>query len=100
MKKRKKSAAIRPKLKPSKKLPKPEVKPKKVGNRDKYYSHVEPRLNTILAWRRRGLTNKEIAQKLNLSNYTVKSHVHNILEKLTLDTRVQIAKFSHLAESN
>ena len=42
-----------------------------------------------------GLANKEIAQKLHLSTYTVKSHVHNILEKLTLNTRVQIAKHAH-----
>ncbi len=46
-----------------------------------------------------GSTNKEIAQKLHLSLYTVKSHVHNILEKLTLNTRVQIAKHAHLSES-
>lgn len=38
-----------------------------------------------------GLANKEIAFKLNLSIYTVKSHVHNILEKMALNTRVQIA---------
>lgn len=42
-----------------------------------------------------GFTNKEIAQKLHLSPYTVKSHVHNILEKLALNTRVQIAKYLH-----
>jgi len=42
-----------------------------------------------------GHTNKEIAQKLHLSTYTVKSHVHNILEKLALSTRVQIAKYLH-----
>jgi two-component system, NarL family, response regulator DegU len=42
-----------------------------------------------------GLTNKEIAQKLHLSTYTVKSHIHNILEKLAIHTRVQIAKFAH-----
>ena len=42
-----------------------------------------------------GMTNKEIAQKLNLSTYTVKSHVHNILEKMTLHTRVQIAMYAH-----
>ena len=42
-----------------------------------------------------GHTNKEIAQKLHLSTYTVKSHVHNILEKLALSTRVQIAKHLH-----
>ncbi len=46
-----------------------------------------------------GSTNKEIAQKLHLSTYTVKSHVHNILEKLALNTRVQIAKHAHLSES-
>jgi DNA-binding NarL/FixJ family response regulator len=38
-----------------------------------------------------GLANKEIAYKLNLSIYTVKSHVHNILEKMALNSRVQIA---------
>jgi len=45
-----------------------------------------------------GLTNKEIAQNLHLSTYTVKSHVHNILEKLALHTRVQIAKYAHTTE--
>ena len=42
-----------------------------------------------------GYTNKEIAQQLHLSTYTVKSHVHNIIEKLALNTRVQIAKYLH-----
>ena len=46
-----------------------------------------------------GDTNKEIAQKLHLSTYTVKSHVHNILEKLALSTRVQIAKRAHQADN-
>jgi len=44
-------------------------------------------------------TNKEIADKLNLSIYTVKSHVHNILEKLAISKRVQIAKHAHQLES-
>jgi DNA-binding NarL/FixJ family response regulator len=42
-----------------------------------------------------GMANKEIAARLSLSTYTVKSHVHNILEKLTLHTRVQIARYAH-----
>ena len=46
-----------------------------------------------------GLTNKEIAQNLNISNYTVKSHVHNVLEKLALSTRTQIAKYALLSTS-
>ena len=46
-----------------------------------------------------GLTNKEIAQKLHLSTYTIKSHIHNILEKLALHTRVQIAKYAHTSRN-
>lgn len=41
-----------------------------------------------------GLTNKEIGFILHLSPYTVKSHVHNILEKMALHTRIQIAKYA------
>ena len=39
-----------------------------------------------------GFSNKEIAQKLNLSVYTVKSHVHNIFAKLAINKRIQIAR--------
>ena len=42
-----------------------------------------------------GLSNKEIAQKLNIATHTVKSHVHNVMEKLALHTRLQLAKFMH-----
>ncbi len=42
-----------------------------------------------------GLSNKDIARQLNIATYTVKSHVHNIMEKLALHSRLQIAKFSH-----
>lgn len=38
-----------------------------------------------------GYSNKEIAYQLKISIFTVKSHVHNILEKMALNTRVQIA---------
>ena len=43
-----------------------------------------------------GMSNKEIAQRINLSTYTVKSHIHNILEKMALHNRLQIA--SHFRE--
>ena len=40
-----------------------------------------------------GLSNKEIAVRLHVATQTVKSHVHNILEKLALGSRLQIAAF-------
>ncbi len=42
-----------------------------------------------------GMSNKEIAQQLHIATFTVKSHVHNVLEKLELNTRLQIAAFVH-----
>jgi DNA-binding NarL/FixJ family response regulator len=44
-----------------------------------------------------GLSNKEIATRLHIATYTVKSHVHNILEKLALHSRLQIAAHAHKA---
>jgi len=44
-----------------------------------------------------GLSNKEIAERLDIATYTVKSHVHNILEKLALHTRLEIAAHAHRA---
>ena len=44
-----------------------------------------------------GLSNKQIAAHLNLAVDTVKSHVHNILEKLSLHTRLEIASYRHLS---
>jgi DNA-binding NarL/FixJ family response regulator len=41
-----------------------------------------------------GMSNKEIAARLHIATHTVKSHVHNILEKLTLSSRLQIAAFA------
>jgi DNA-binding NarL/FixJ family response regulator len=41
-----------------------------------------------------GLSNKEIAERLHIATFTVKSHIHNILEKLALGTRLQITAFA------
>jgi len=41
-----------------------------------------------------GLSNKEIAQRLDIAAHTVKSHVRNVMEKLALHTRLQIAAYS------
>jgi DNA-binding NarL/FixJ family response regulator len=45
-----------------------------------------------------GKSNKEIANDLNIAVYTVKSHLHNILEKLALHTRLELATFAHSQE--
>lgn len=42
-----------------------------------------------------GLSNKEIATRLHIAVHTVKSHVHNVLEKLALRSRLEVAAFSH-----
>jgi len=42
-----------------------------------------------------GLSNKEIADRLNVATHTVKSHVHSVLEKLGLRTRLEVAAYVH-----
>ena len=42
----------------------------------------------------RGMSNKEIANELHIAIHTVKSHVHNTLEKLALHTRLELASFA------
>jgi two-component system, NarL family, response regulator LiaR len=42
-----------------------------------------------------GLSNKEIAERLHIALCTVKCHVHNVLEKLALHTRLQVAAYAH-----
>jgi two-component system, NarL family, nitrate/nitrite response regulator NarL len=40
-----------------------------------------------------GLTNKEIGNELSITEGTVKNHVHNALEKLQLENRIQAAAY-------
>ena len=46
-----------------------------------------------------GFCNKEIAQHLHISAHTVKSHIHNILKKLALKTRLQLASYGYAQKS-
>jgi DNA-binding NarL/FixJ family response regulator len=51
----------------------------------------------LIAWE--NLSNKQIARRLHVSLYTVKNHVHNIIEKLDVSDRhgaVQLAQRRHL----
>jgi DNA-binding NarL/FixJ family response regulator len=49
------------------------------------------REHEVLDFIRQGNSNKEIAQKLNIAEPTVKNHVHHLLEKLAVTTRAQAA---------
>jgi len=42
-----------------------------------------------------GLGNREIGRRLGIAGHTAKSHVHNILEKLALHTRLEVAAYAH-----
>ena len=39
------------------------------------------------------MTNPEIAEKLCISKYTVKNHMHNIFEKLDISARADLIMF-------
>ena len=56
---------------------------------------MTPREREVIDLIGEGLSNKELAQRLNIATHTVKSHVRNVMEKLALHTRLQIAAHSH-----
>lgn len=56
---------------------------------------MTPREREVIAKIALGQSNKEIAADLNMATHTVKSHVRNIMEKLALHSRLQIAAYAH-----
>lgn len=54
----------------------------------------------VIALLGEGLSNKEIATRLRIAVHTVKSHVHNVLEKLALRSRLEVAAFTHAGGMN
>ncbi|RDU38872.1 DNA-binding response regulator [Neobacillus piezotolerans] len=55
---------------------------------------LTPREKEILLLVKEGLTNREIAEMLSIAENTVKNHIKNLLEKLELDNRVQLAGYA------
>lgn len=55
---------------------------------------LSQREREILTWVAEGYTNKEIAIRLNISEYTVKNHLKSLFQKLHLNNRVQLAKYA------
>ena len=60
---------------------------------------MTPREREVINLIAEGLGNKEIAARINVATHTVKSHVRNIMEKLTLHTRLQIAAYANQRET-
>ena len=46
-----------------------------------------------------GLSNKQIGQRLHIATYTIKSHIHNIMEKLALHTRLGVANYAYATDA-
>lgn len=55
---------------------------------------LTPREHEILFLVAQGQTNRQIAEALVIAENTVKNHIKNLLEKLSLDNRVQLAAFA------
>jgi len=56
---------------------------------------MTPRERQVINLISEGLGNKQIAARLHIATHTVKSHVRNVMEKLALHTRLQIAAYAH-----
>ena len=55
---------------------------------------LTPREVEVLRFIARGYTNRQIAEQLELSIRTVESHRANLMDKLGLQTRVQLVRFA------
>ncbi len=58
---------------------------------DEHYVPLSPRELEILQFVTNGLSNKQIAQRLRISQQTVKNHMTSILKKLNVQDRTQAA---------
>lgn len=56
--------------------------------------HFSPRQQQLAELIRQGLSNKELAAQLNLSEQTVKNHVHRMLRKVGAADRVSMAEMA------
>ncbi len=61
---------------------------------EKHFVPLSPRETEILQSVTRGMSNKEIASELNISQQTVKNHMTSILRKLNVEDRTQAAVYA------
>jgi DNA-binding NarL/FixJ family response regulator len=67
------------------------TEPKTTVSRKQYNTELTDREQEVLQLIVDGKSNKEIAQILNFTTYTAKAHVSNIIQKLAVDDRTQVA---------
>ena len=66
---------------------------RKIKNGDKFYNDLTEREKEILRLIALGGSNKEIAQKLDISEKTVKNHISSIFQTLHVNNRTQAALY-------
>jgi len=65
------------------------------GSTDRGAMRLTPREREVCDLVAEGLNNKALGERLSISVHTVKSHLRNIMDKLALDSRLQIAAYVH-----
>lgn len=58
------------------------------------------RESEVMRFLSNGMSNKEIGSQMQISIYTVKSHIHNIMKKLSVNSRLEIANYSFNSNIN
>jgi DNA-binding NarL/FixJ family response regulator len=70
------------------------VLPPTVTEEDSNIAQLTPREREVLTLLARGMSDREIAQQLTVSLYTVKSHVRSVLQKLQVASRHEAARLA------
>ncbi len=61
----------------------------------RHFAGLTQRETEVLAWAARGFQNKLIASRLEVSEHTVKLHMHNVIRKLGVRNRTEAAHLFH-----
>jgi DNA-binding NarL/FixJ family response regulator len=71
--------------------PQPPRMPSIAVPRERERSQLSPREDEIVTLVSQGFKNKEMAEKMFISEQTVKNHLHNIFDKLDVSDRLELA---------
>src|SRR6267143_517547 len=70
------------------------MEPTALGTRDRDRSPLSQREREIVVLVAQGFKNKEMAEKMFISEQTVKNHLHNIFDKLGVSDRLELALYA------